>query len=47
MKLLLAYNKQTLVLPTTVRLLVAEDLLLDTVHVYTPTSLIVTLSVLL
>jgi len=46
-KLFPAYNKHTLVLPTTVRLLVAEDLLLDTVHVYTPTSLISTLSVLL
>jgi len=42
-----AYNKHTLVLPTTVRLLVSEDLLLDTAHVYTPTSLIATLSVLL
>jgi len=40
-----AYNKHTLVLPTTVRLLVSEDLLLDTAHVYTPTSFIATLSV--
>ena len=45
MKLFPAYKKHTLVLPTTVRLLVAEDLLLDTAHEYTPTSLIATLSV--
>ena len=44
-KLFPAYNKHTLVLPTTVRLLVSEDLLLDTVHRYTPAALISTLSV--
>ena len=39
-----AHNKYIWSLPTTVRPLLTEDLLLDTVQSYTPASLIVTLS---